>query len=146
MTCIRQDGTSTWRRLHPFFAEHDITHLAVEQVLGLRNAFFGLVASGWDLDRFEQRGASKALPADALYAEHVVGLLDRERGAGTLWSIDEINDALIAALGPGARRIDETELAAIRTRRGAMFASWAATSAGKTLELTYSLDGVPDAR
>ena len=77
LTCIRKDGSRTWNQVHPFFPEHDMTHLAVERALRLREAFFGLVAAGWSLDRFAEPGMSKQLPADAILAEHAVGLLDR---------------------------------------------------------------------
>ena len=44
----RADGTTTWqKRTGPtaeFFAVHDLTHYAVETVLGYRRAFYGLVA------------------------------------------------------------------------------------------------------
>lgn len=89
LTCVRDDGTRTWNHLHPFFPQHDLTHLAVERVLGLRGAFFGLVAGGWSLDRFAEPGMSKQLPADAILAEHLVGLLDRQRAAGDRWSAAE---------------------------------------------------------
>ena len=39
LTCIRPDGTSTWQRqegaVARFFPRHDLTHFAVESVLGL---------------------------------------------------------------------------------------------------------------
>ncbi|HEY5060709.1 MAG TPA: hypothetical protein VII52_04185, partial [Gemmatimonadaceae bacterium] len=56
LSCIRADGTTTWQqqngKLGRFFPLHDLTHYAVESVLGFRNAFYGLVASGWDLADF----------------------------------------------------------------------------------------------
>jgi len=42
LTCIRADGSRTWARMHPFFPLHDLTHLAVESVMGFDQAFFGL--------------------------------------------------------------------------------------------------------
>ncbi|MFT5144402.1 MAG: hypothetical protein ACI80V_000603 [Rhodothermales bacterium] len=43
----RADGSATWqRREGEFFALHDMTHYALETVLGLEWGFFGLVASG----------------------------------------------------------------------------------------------------
>lgn len=47
----RADGSVTWQRQEGIqgrcFPLHDLTHYAVETVLGLDQAFFGLVASGW---------------------------------------------------------------------------------------------------
>src|SRR5438874_8737594 len=79
LTCVRADGTRTWRRVHPFFPTHDLVHCAVESVFGFTQAFFGLVASGWSLDDFDQRGAPARLPKEALWAENMVGLFDIDR-------------------------------------------------------------------
>ncbi|MFM8779973.1 MAG: hypothetical protein ACKOFO_00550 [Gemmatimonadota bacterium] len=48
LACVREDGTRTWARVHPFLPTHDLTHCAVESVLGVDDAFFGLIALGWD--------------------------------------------------------------------------------------------------
>lgn len=69
LSCIRADGTRTRGKLHPFFPVHDLTHAAVESVLGFNEAFFGLVAAG-------------RLPMEARWAEGIVGVLDLERGTG----------------------------------------------------------------
>lgn len=138
LTCIRSDGSRTWSDVQPFSPYHDITHLAVERVLDLREAFFGLVAADWDLDRFARPGTSKQLSADAALAEHLVGLLDRERGAGVCWSAAEFTDALRAALGPGIPAVTAEQLARIRVDRDRMIAAWEGLSAGETLELEYS--------
>lgn len=54
-TLLRADGSSTWQRQArhaAFFAHHDLVHFAVERTLGLREAFYGLVAQGWAFDDF----------------------------------------------------------------------------------------------
>src|SRR5215207_7563384 len=52
LTCTRADGSVTWQRQQGtqgmFFPRHDLTHFAVETVLGHRRGFYGLVADGWD--------------------------------------------------------------------------------------------------
>ncbi len=43
LRCTRQDGSVTWRKLTKHaahFALHDLTHYAVETVLGYRRGFF----------------------------------------------------------------------------------------------------------
>ena len=44
LSCTRADGTTTWQRqdgqLGAFFPLHDLTHYAVETVLGLPRAFY----------------------------------------------------------------------------------------------------------
>jgi len=41
-------------------------------------AFFGLIATGWDIDDFAKPGASRRMPFQAIGAEHVAGVFDRE--------------------------------------------------------------------
>ncbi len=53
LACVRADGSRTWGKEHPFFPVHDLTHCAVESVLGFDQAFFGLIARGWDIDHFK---------------------------------------------------------------------------------------------
>ena len=62
LACVRADGTRTWGKEHPFFPVHDLTHCAVESVLGFDQAFFGLIAKGWDIDDFAKPRASRAMP------------------------------------------------------------------------------------
>ncbi|HEY8061587.1 MAG TPA: hypothetical protein VID74_02260 [Gemmatimonadales bacterium] len=138
LTCVRNDGSRTWSQVHPFFPEHDMTHLAVERALGLREAFFGLVARGWSLDRFAEPGMSRQLPAEAMLAEHLVGLLDRERAAGTRRMAIEVTDELQASLPAVGRAITEDQLEQIRGDRAEMLAAWQALPAGSTLEFEYS--------
>lgn len=37
LACVRSDGSRTWGKEHPFFPLHDLTHCAVESVLGVRS-------------------------------------------------------------------------------------------------------------
>jgi hypothetical protein len=98
LRCIRADGTVTWQRTNgrqgTFFPIHDLTHYAVETVLGTRRGFFGLVAAGWDLEETNGKGARGPLPDETLIVEHLVGLLNREAAAGVEWTTEDINRAL----------------------------------------------------
>ena len=109
LVCVRADGTRTWSRVHPFFPMHDVTHYAVETVLGFTQAFFGLVAAGWSLESFADPGARARMPAEALWAESIVGLFDLERGANRLWTADEFSEALSASL----RKLGVTQFRAL---------------------------------
>ena len=81
LTCIRDDGSSTWSPLHN--AKHDFGHYAVESTLGWQEAFFGLLAQGWDIADFgcpdAATGRKPAVPVQALQAEVLAGLLDIQR-------------------------------------------------------------------
>src|SRR5262245_29535200 len=123
------------------FPLHDLTHFAVETELGIRSAFYGLIASGWSIDDTGARGVAAKLPPDAIFVENVVGTFDSERASGSRWTAEEFNDstARFAANGgrPAPRKLSEDELTRIRKRRAELFAEWSALAAGSTLELTF---------
>lgn len=145
---LRADGSRTWQRQErhaSFFAAHDLTHYAVETVLGLRGAFYGLVAQGWDFDDFLPPYPRGPLPAEALYAETLVGLLDVERGTvahgATLMSAEEFAAQLASKLESAKLQftlpLDESRLQAVRSTRDALIARWQALPSGQTLELAF---------
>src|SRR6266581_8105572 len=91
----RSDRSVTWQRQDGqqgrFFPLHDLTHYAVETVLGGRRGFYGLVAEGWDLSDFGTPWPRGPLPADAEPAELIAGLLDSERATGERCLAAEFN-------------------------------------------------------
>ena len=137
LACVREDGTRTWSRVHPFLPTHDLTHCAVESVLGVDDAFFGLVAQGWDIDDFAAPGAVQRLPAAALCVEQVVGHIERAVAVDA--------DALTEALALEAARtgrapcpsVPPDQLAAIERLRGALLEAWRSTPPGETLRITF---------
>lgn len=145
LRCVRADGSVTWQRQQGaqarFFPLHDLTHYAVESTLGARRGFYGLVAAGWEIDDTTGKGARGPLPDEALAVENLVGLLDRERGSGAVWTAREINDA--AALHatshgrPAPPPLDDATLARIRERVRELHAQWFALAPGEALELTF---------
>jgi hypothetical protein len=148
LSCRRADGSVTWQRQDGqqgrFFPLHDLTHYAVETVLGHARGFYGLVAAGWDLTDFGQPWPRGPLPPDAVMSEFVVGVLDRERAAGVEWSASEFRDAAetYAAAQHGTPvtcAITDDDLRRVRAKRQELFARWAALPAGETLELIYGL-------
>lgn len=146
LTCVRADGTTTWQRqdgrLGAFFPLHDLTHYAVETVLGFRRAFYGLLAEGWDIATFNEPGIARRLPEDAALAEVIVGFFDAERASGTISSAEDFNwklDTYFAeheVAAPAFRMTDEA-LANIREVRGGLFSRWRDLPAGDTLELSF---------
>jgi hypothetical protein len=65
-----------------FFPVHDLTHFAVETVLGHTRGFFGLVAEGWDLADFGSPWPRGRLPADMDPSELIVNALSLEWNTG----------------------------------------------------------------
>ena len=152
LTCVRADGSTTWQRQRgrqaAFFPRHDLTHYAVETVLGHRRGFYGLVASGWDVSDFGAPWPRGPLPADMDPSELLVGFLDAERAGvaagGTPWTASDLTAqaaGYFATRGLAARpTVTEAQLAAIRARMAELFARWDALDADGVLELEFGAD------
>ena len=151
LTCIRPDGSSTWQRQRgaqaAFFPRHDLTHYAVETVLGHRRGFYGLVADGWDLGDFGAPWPRGPLPPDLDPAELLVAFLDAERasipgGASPLTAAELSAQAAdfyrARALGAPPPAVTDEQLAAIRVRMAELFARWDALPTGDVLELQFA--------
>ena len=145
ISCRRPDGTVTWQKQlggkASFFPLHDLTHYAVETVLGYRSGFYGLVAQGWNVTDFGAPWPRGRLPADADPAEFIVGFLDAERASRDQWSAEELNDKLRLHGVPDSRFVTEAQLQAIRALRGELFERWRAVVPGAALELTFAAAG-----
>lgn len=142
LRCTRADGSVTWQRqserhaMH--FVHHDITHYAAESELGLTEAFFGLISSGWDIEDTTGLSPRGALPGEAVFAERLVGLLDVERATGSVWPASYFVEQLTVADVPGlTSRVTEASLTRIRSRRIELSAAWHALADGSTLELPF---------
>lgn len=149
LTCTRADGSTTWQRqeklLGAFFPLHDLTHCAVESVLGLDRAFFGLIAEGWEISDFGSAAPERRLPADALLAELIVGFIDLERTGNPMTAAEcnaQIKELFAGdALAPSAFVLDDAQLAAIRALRDELFAQWRGTQPGDALEVPFTRRG-----
>lgn len=148
LSCTRADGTVTWHRQAGaqagFFPRHDLTHYAVETVLGHRRGFYGLVAEGWDFGDFGTPWPRGPLPSDADPSELIVGFLDLERAGGVEWTAADFADkaaAYYADHGAAGRRliVTDAQLKAIRARARELFARWEAVAPGAAMELTFDV-------
>jgi hypothetical protein len=150
LSCERADGTTTWQRQQgeqaSFFPRHDLTHYAVETVLGHTKGFYGLVAAGWDLSDFGTPWPRGQLPKDANLSEIIVGFFDRERASGQRGSAEEINDELAEFAEANGlavpEQLTEDDLSRVRERRGELFVRWDATRPGEALELPFNPEGL----
>lgn len=157
LSCIRADGTTTWQQqngqLGAFFPLHDLTHFAVESALGLRDAFYGLVAGGWDLIDFGNAASKGGLPVQAGIAELLVGFFDLERATGILFPASDYNAKIQSyyadrALPVPSFRITDDDVQRIRRARAELFARWNEVAAGEALVLEFirpSREGVASA-
>jgi hypothetical protein len=147
LSCIRADGTTTWQRQEgaqaTFFPKHDLTHYAVETVLGHGQGFYGLVSVGWDFSDFGSPWPRGRLPVEANISEMIVGMLDMERRAGERASAEDLNQSLaeyaIENSLPQQREITEEDLARVRAKRAEMFAKWEAVQPGDALEIPFEV-------
>jgi hypothetical protein len=148
LSCTRADGTKTWQRQEgaqaAFFPRHDLTHFAVESTLGHRQGFYGLVAAGWDLSDFGTPWPRGKLPAEGNLTEVIVGFFDQERSSGVLGSSDDLNALVALFCGetgieiPGVLR--DSDLWAVRQKRGELFSKWDAVTPGDALELVFDIE------
>jgi len=144
LSCVRSDGSATWQRNEGrtglFFPLHDLTHYAVETVLGHRRGFYGLVAEGWNLEDFGTPWPRGPLPADMDPSEAIVGLLDAERSQGIQLTASTFRDSHARAEGAlprGLAELTDEELDRVRARRAELFTLWESLPAGETLELSF---------
>ena len=145
LKCVREDGSVTWQRQQGrsagFFPLHDLTHFAVESVLGVRRAFYGLIAEGWNIEDTTGKGSRGALPPEALVVERLVGAFDLERAGSAFWSAAELNAHCFGTGAPPghrlARPITDDDLSRIRSRISDLLAQWAALPSGQSLEVWF---------
>jgi hypothetical protein len=149
LSLTRRDGSVAWQRQKHFFPVHDLGHYAIESVLGLREAFWGMMADGWEFSDFGTPWPRGRMPnlAEALLAEVTAGWLDRVPVA------DPDRDADAAALNqqleeycaqhghPPPRVVTAHELARIRAIRDRLARRWHALPAGGAMELRFSAGG-----
>jgi hypothetical protein len=146
ITCEREDGTTTWQRqegsVGQVFPAHDLTHYSVETTFGYTQGFFGLVADGWEISDFAKPWPRGPIPQQARDVELLVGLLDMQRIMLADWNAEEILEQgrlYVASRGDGASLPSLTEegLEKVKKLRADVFAKWAATEPGETLELLF---------
>jgi hypothetical protein len=142
LRCTRNDNSVTWQRHDKhamFFGHHDLSHFAVETVLGLSQGFYGLLADGWDIADTTGKGMRGKLSDASLLAEHIVGLLERERSGGAEpLPAAAFNAALERMMGsPLKRTFSDLQLNAVRKRIAALHRQWAATPPDWALDLTF---------
>jgi hypothetical protein len=153
ISCTRADGTVTWQRQDAakalFFVRHDLTHYAVETVLGHRRGFYGLLAEGWGFTDFGSPWPRGPIPADADPSELWVGFFDAEHagrgtgdgsGQGQLTAAD-FNAQAAAFYAqhrfPNPPTITDEQLGRVRELLADLLARWQALPPGEVLELPF---------
>jgi len=146
LECIREDGSSTWSKLHQGTVSHDIAHYAVETVLGFTKAFYGIIASGFNIDDFElpknerpEALKPSQLDASALQTEHIVNLLQVEffNSGENQDFIAELTTILSENHIPFPENLNSKTLKSIRTLFSNLLQQWNSLDEGEFLELSF---------
>lgn len=144
LSCIREDGSVTGvkPRHGEFFVRHDLMHYAVESTLGLSDAFYGLIAKGRTIESFNAPGSAKTLPANAVRAEFIVGLLDQAIAWNQTLEADHFNEQIeecmaAGAVPPPASRITQAQLDAIVKLFRDLYTQYAQLDIGRHLEVEF---------
>src|SRR5690348_5973925 len=140
LTCVRDDGSSTWQRSTDYFAYHDLVHYAVETTLGYKNAFLGLVTQGRDLESFGTRnGIKDTYTQEEGWAEEIASAIQFPAYSGSPAMSDaECLDVLAhscAGRGTPMPPITADQLGQIRALARDLHRRWAQVPEGETLEL-----------
>ena len=151
LTCTRRDGTTTWQRFEGptamVFPGHDLTHYAVETVLGFPRGFYGLLADGWEIRDFAKPWPRGAIPDEAREVELIVGFFDSERRQHESWTAAEFAahaelfmgaaKARGKAVPPRTRELSDHDIARVRAVRDPLLAQWRGLGVGETMELEF---------
>lgn len=151
LTCTRRDGSVTWQRFDGptamVFPGHDLTHFAVETVLGFRRGFYGLLTEGWDIRDFAKPWPRGEIPDDAREVELIVGFFDSDRRQGDAWTAAEFAAhaelfigaarARGKAVPPRTRVLTDDDLERVRAVRDGLLARWHRLGEGEALALEF---------
>jgi hypothetical protein len=140
-SCMRKNGSVTWKQVSGFFILHDLCHYAVETVLPLPHAFLGMVAAGTDITAFDQPREQRSfeLNPEAIMAEQLVNLLVIDFTQGRLSDLVGIfNDLTVDELSLSLRqRVTAEKIDLIRQRYAALVQEWNSLPVAQTLLLLF---------
>jgi hypothetical protein len=150
---VRSDGSRTQWSFPSYGAglPHDLVHVAVESVLGLRRGFWGRVDAGVDPEQVNaeanRRGGRDKYGG---FGADLTELLLAEALAGVHWSLslDELSDdARLALIRESCTRmqitlpdrIDTSSVASVRALLGRLGACWQRLLPKGTLQLRFEI-------
>ena len=142
LTCLRDDGSSTWQHSSAYLAYHDLVHYAVETTLGYGDAFLGLVAKGRDLDSFgTKNGVKDFYTAEEGWAEGIAGAIQWPMfSGGPFLSDEEVLHWLVKTCEANEANtppITAEQIGRIREKVRMLHEQWDRLPPGGVMELTY---------
>jgi hypothetical protein len=142
ISCRRNNGTVTWMQNSSFFITHDLCHYAMETKLGLKKAFYGMLAAGIDINDFDLPKDQRTfqLTEEALFAEQMVNLLTIEYSQGCIENFSEkLKEILIKDKYVSAPPVIKPEqLDEIRSFYETLMNQWVLLPEGETINLNFA--------
>lgn len=148
LTVKRPDGTTTFSKLQVNFEIHDIAHYAVEKKLQLKNAFYGLLSQGYQINDFllpkEERPEAlqpQNIPQEALATEHLVNLLtiDFMSTESQMDILKTLESTLIENELSFPEQVDNEKIILIQQELANLMAQWDELNGGQELKLELEL-------
>jgi hypothetical protein len=140
---IRDNGTETWMPSDDFFVRHDLSHYAIEKILGYRTAFNGMLNNGMNIKDFENREkrAAMCITEEALYAENMANLFLVEIAQGGFDDFNTVQQQTFTSFNKQfpAITLTEEKINRIRIYLRQLLLQWNDLPAGSTLELEFNL-------
>lgn len=136
----RADGSETWQPSDDFFIRHDLSHYAIEKILGYTTAFLGMIDKGMGVRDFEDREKRQLMniTAEAWYAENMANLFLMELTQGQLKDFNEVSRETFAQLQLAVPPPDLTnkEIDEIRMLLEQLLQQWNSLHANESIFLT----------
>lgn len=148
LSCTRTDGSVSWIKLQRGVETHDLAHFAVETTLGFTDAFYGIIARGFDISDFElpreqrpQALIPANLPEQAIQTEHIVNLLQIEffNSGEDPGFIVTLKNVLAEKNIHFPKNLNQNALENIRNRFGELLIQWGSLAEGETMELEFNI-------
>lgn len=141
ITCVRDDGSTTWMHERPGFAYHDLAHYAIETTFDYDWGLYGLVAHGWELStadfgrdpKTRERYPWPGGPMEPV--EYVVSLYQRR--FADVQTPHEIREAMVIYCGAVPPQFTDERIEAARSAMDDLYRRWDEVPAGGALELRF---------
>ena len=140
---IRDNGTETWMYCDDFFIRHDLSHYALEKILGYKTAFNGMLNAGMDIRDFDdkEKRTKLSVTAEAWYAENLANLFLIEIAQGAFDDFNQVQQTSFVSFNQQYPPIilPDEKIKEVRHHLTDLLAKWKALPSGETLELSFSL-------
>ena len=145
LSCIREDGSTTFSKIKKGMEYHDLAHYSVEKSLGFNNAFYGMIQTGNDIQDFDvQRDKRpehlipKNLPLESIQVEYIVNQLMLMYMNGSMDSfIDVLKNTLSDRGIQWSKALDEINLNDLISKYKVLILKWDAIGDGDEMVLEF---------